>query len=274
MVRLLQRPPRVVRSQADIPRRSVGPGPLPCIRQTSDPPGRSSDPRPHGQRWACHPGSLGVVSCPSLSPPRTLSHSLTRPAAAQAEILCSPPHRLVEDLRSHRLPSLGSSSLVGRERPRCCPGCSARAAVGNPPLPKSWNTCGAAPLSPPPAVCWHQLAEALCPLSGGVWARRCSVPPCRGRQFLNLCQLHWGGPISRASLRSPRTPLASRPPRSHSPAGSTAAPSGWSPHTPSLNRGRVRCGSRPDASAPLGNHLRPVDAVPPAVHREPVEVSP
>jgi hypothetical protein len=187
---------------------------------------------------------------------------------------CSPLHRLAEDLESHRLPS----PLVGRERPRRCPGCSARAAAGNPLLPKSRSACEAAPLSPLPAVCWHQLAEALCPLSGGMWARRCSVQPYRGRQLLDLCQLRWGGPISLASLHSPRTALASRMPGSRSPAESTAVPSGWNPHTPSLSRGRVRGRSRPDASAPLGNHLQLADAVPPAVPpavlREPVEVSP
>jgi hypothetical protein len=153
MVRPPQRPPKVVRSQTDIPRRLVGLEPLPCIRQALDPPGRSSDPRSRGWRWVYHPDNLGAVSCPSLSLPRTLSRILTRPTAAQAEILCSPLHRLVEDLRSHRLPSLGSSSLVGRERPRRCPGCLARAAAGSPPLPRSRNTCRVAPLSLHPAVC-------------------------------------------------------------------------------------------------------------------------
>ncbi len=56
--------------------------------------------------------------------------------------------------------------------------------------------------------------------------------------------------------RSPRIAFASRPPRLHSPARSTAAPSGWNPHTPSLNPGCARRGSCPDASAPLGTHLR------------------
>ncbi len=153
VVRPPQRPPKVVRSQTDIPRRLAGPEPLPCIRRALDPPGRSSDPRSRGWRWVYHPDNLGAVSCPSLSLPRTLSHILTRPTAAQAEILCSPLHWLVEDLRSHRLPSLGSSSLVGREHPRRCPGCSARVAAGSPFLPKSRSTCGAAPLSPHPAVC-------------------------------------------------------------------------------------------------------------------------
>jgi hypothetical protein len=239
MVRPLQRPPRVVRSPTDILRRPVGPDLLPCTRQALDPPGQSSDPCPRGQRWAYRPDSLGVVSCPSLSPPRTLSCTLTRPTAAQAEIPCSPLHRLFEDLRSHRLPSLGNSSLVGIEHPRRCPGCSARASAGSPPLPKSRNMCGVAPLSLHPAVCWRQLAEALCPLSGGAWARQCSAQLCRGRQLLDLCQLCWGGPISLALLHSPRTALASRTPRSHSPAGSTAVPSGWNPHTPSSGRGHV-----------------------------------
>jgi hypothetical protein len=208
------------------------------------------------QRRVCHPGNLDVASCLSQSPPRTLSRTLTRPADAQAETPCSPLHRLVEDLRSHRLPSLGSSFLVGRERPCRCPGRSARAAVGNPPLLKSWSTCGAAPLSPLPAVCWHQLAEALCPLFGGAWARRCSAQPCRGCQLLDLGQPRRGGSILPALLRSPRIALASRPPRPHSPARSTSAPSGWNPQTPSSNPGRARCGSCPDASAPLGTHIR------------------
>ncbi len=274
VVRPLRRPPRVVRSQTDILRRPVGLDPLPCIRQAPDPPGRSFDPRPHGQRWTSHPDSLSVASYLSLSPPRTLSHTPTRPTVAQAEILCSPLHRLAEDLESHRLPSPGSSSLVGRKHPRRCPGCSARAAAGSPLLPKSRSTCEAAPLSPLPVVCWHQLAEAPCPLSGGLWARRCSAQPCRDRQLLDLCQLRWGGPIFLASLRFPRTAPVSRMPGSRLPAGSTAAPSGRNPHTPSLSRGHVRDRSRPDASAPLGNRLRPADAVPPAVLREPAEVSP
>ncbi len=128
-------------------------------------------PASRGQRWACHPGDLGVASCFFQSPPRTLSHTQTRPADAQAEILYSPLLRLVEDLRSHRLPSLGSSFLVGRECPRRCPGRSVRAAAGSPPLLKSRCTCGAAPLNPSPAVCWHWLAEVPCPLFGGARAR-------------------------------------------------------------------------------------------------------
>ncbi len=90
VVRPPQRPPKVVRSQTDIPRRPVGPDPLPCTRQALDPPGRSSDPRLRGQRWAYRPGILGVVSCLSLNLPQTLSRTLTRLAAAQVEIPCSP----------------------------------------------------------------------------------------------------------------------------------------------------------------------------------------
>ena len=213
MVRPPRRPPRVVRSPTDIPRRPVGPDPLPCTRHALDPPGRSSDPRPRGQRWACRPDSLGAVSCLSLSPPRTLSRTLTRPAAAQAEIPCSPLHRLVGDLRSHRLPSLGNSSLVGIEHPRRCPGCSVQAAGGSLPSRKSRSTCGAAPLNLHPEVCCRQLAEAPCLLSEGAWVRRCSVQPCRGRRFLGLCRLRWGGPTYQALPRSPRTAPASRLPR-------------------------------------------------------------
>ncbi len=274
MVRPPQRPPKGVHSQTDVPRWPVGQDPPPCTRQALDPPGRSSDPRPRGQRWACRPDSLGAVSCLSPSLPRTPSRTLTRPAAAQVEIPCSPLHRLTGDLRSHRLPSLGNSSPVGREHPHRCPGCSAQAAAGSPSLQKSRSTCGAAPLNLHPEVCWRQLAEAPCPLSGGAWARRCSVQPCRGRQSLSLCQLRWGGPTFLAPLHSPRTAPAFRPLRSLSLAGSAAAPWGWNPHTPSSDRGRARRRSRPDASAPLGNHLRPADAVPPAVLRVPAEASP
>ncbi len=150
---------------------------------------------------------------------------------------CSPLHRLAGDLRSHRLPSLGNSSPVGREHPHCCPGCSAQAATGSPPLRKSWSTCGAAPLNLHPEVCWCQLAEALCLLSGGAWAHRCSVQPCRGHRFLGLCQLRWGGPTFLAPLHSPRTTPASRSPGSLSPAGSAAVPWRWNP----------RIGGAPDA---------------------------
>jgi hypothetical protein len=108
---------------------------------------------PHGRHWAYPPGSLGVASCLSPSLPRMLSYTPTRPTAAQAENPRSPLHRLAGDLRSHRLPSLGSSSLVRREHPHRCPGCSAQAAAGNPPSRKNRSTCGAAPLNLHLVVC-------------------------------------------------------------------------------------------------------------------------
>jgi hypothetical protein len=124
-----------------------------CTRQALDHPDRSFDRHPHGRHWACLPGSLGVVSCLSPSLPRMLSYTPTRPTAAQAESPCSPRHRPAGDLRSHRLPSLGSSSLVGREHPHRCPGCSAQATVGSPPSRKNRSTCRAAPLNLHPRVC-------------------------------------------------------------------------------------------------------------------------
>ncbi len=274
MVRSPQRPPTSIRPQADVPHQPVGRDLLPCTWQALDPPDRSYGPCPHGRHWACRPDSLGVVSCLSPSLPRTLSCTQTRPTAAQVESPCSLLHRLAGDLRSHRLPSLGFSSLVGREHPHRCPGCSAQAAVGSPPLRKNRSTCGAAPLNLHPVVCWRQLAEALCLLSEGAQVRRCSAQPCRGCRVLGLCRLRWGGPTFQAPLHSPRTAPASRLSRSLLPARSAAAPWEWSPHTPSSGRGRVRCRSRPDTSTPLGNHLRPADAVPPGVLRAPAEVSP
>ena len=165
------RPPKGVRSQADVPHRLVGRDLPPCTRQALDPPDRSFGRHPHDRHWACLPGSLGVVSCLSPSPPRTLSHTLTRPTAAQAENPCSPLHRLAGGLRSHRLLSLGNSSLVGREHPRRCPGCSARAAAGSPSSRKSRSTCAAAPLNLRPVACWLRLAEVLCLLSEGARVR-------------------------------------------------------------------------------------------------------
>ncbi len=99
-----------------------------------------------------------------------MSCTPTRPTAAQAENPCSPLHRLAGDLRSHRLPSPGSSSLVGREHPHRCLGCSAQAVAGSPPSRKNRSTCGAAPLNLHTEACWHQSAEALCLLSEGAWA--------------------------------------------------------------------------------------------------------
>ncbi len=246
MVRPPWCPPNGVRSQAGVPRRPVGRDLPPCTRQALDPPDPSSGRRPRGRHWACRPDSLGVVSCLSPSLPQTLSCTQTRPTAAQVESPCSPPRRLAGDLRSHRLPSLGNSSLVGREHPHRCPGCSAQAATGSPPLRKNRSTCRAAPLNLHPVVCWRQPAEALCLLSEGVQVRRCSAQPCRGCRVLGLCRLRWGGPTFQAPSHSPRTAPASRLPRSLLPARSVAAPWEWSPHTPSSGRGRVRRRSRPD----------------------------
>jgi hypothetical protein len=123
-----------------------------------------------------------------------LSHTLTRPTAAQAENPYSPLHRLAGDQRSHRLPSLGNSSLVGREHPHRCLECSTQAAAGSPPSRKNRSTCGAAPLNLRPVVCLRRPAEVPCLPSGGARVRRCSVQPCRGRRFLGLCRLRWGGP--------------------------------------------------------------------------------
>jgi hypothetical protein len=148
VVRPPQRPP-----QADVPHRLVGLNLPPCTRQALDPPDLSFGQPSHGRHWACPPGSLGVVSCLSPSPPLTLSYTLTRPTAAQAENPCSPLHRLAGDLKSHRLPSLGNSFLVRREHPHRCLGCSTQAAAGSPPLRKNRSTCGAAPLNLHPVVC-------------------------------------------------------------------------------------------------------------------------
>ncbi len=241
--------------------RPMGPDPLPCIRQTSGPLGRSFGPLRHGQHWACRPGGLDTASCLSQSPPRMPSHTRTRPAAAQAETPCSPLLRLVEDRRSHLSPSQGSSSPVGREYPRRCPGRSARAAAGNPPLLKSRSTCEAAPLDPFPAVYWHWSAGVLCLPFGGARVHRCSAQPCRGHRTPDLGQSCWAGSILPAPPRYPRTALASRPPRPRSPARLAAAPSGWNPHI--SNPGGAPRGSRPDASAPLGAHPRgPAEASP------------
>ncbi len=218
------RPPTAVRLQDDIPRWPVGRDLLPCTRQALDPPDRSFGRHPHGRHWACPPGILGAVSCLSPSPPRTLSNTLTRPTAAQAENPCSPLHRLAGDQGSHRLPSLGNSFLVRTEHPHRCLGCSTQAAAGSPPLWKSRSTCGAAPLHLRPVVCWLRPARVPCLPSGGVQVRRCSVQPCRGRRFLSLCRLRWGGPTFLAPVHSPRTTPAFRQPGSPSPARLAAFP--------------------------------------------------
>ncbi len=218
------RPPKGVRLQGGVLRWPVGRDLHPCTRQAPDPPDRSSSQHPQGRHWAYPLGALGADSCLSPSLPQTLSHTLTRPTAAQVEKPCSPLHRLTEDRRSHRLPSLGNSSPVGTEHPHRCLGCSARAAAGSPPSRKSRSTCGAAPLNLRPVACWLRSARVPCLPSGGVRVRRCSGQPCRGRRSLDPCRLRWGGPTFLVPVHSPRTAPASRQPGSPSPARLAASP--------------------------------------------------
>jgi hypothetical protein len=146
---------------------------------------------------------------------------------------------------------------------------SSQAAAGSPPLRKSRNKCGGAPLSFRLAVCWPPPAGVPYLLSGFVLARRCSDRPCRDRRSLSPCRPWWGGTIP-VSVFSPRSAPAAPQPRSPSPASLW----GWSPRTPSSARARVQHRSRPDTSALPGGHHRPADASTPGVLHAPEEVSP